>query len=176
MFFSCQEKERKEISSDSIFQLQSSWENQNGENLKLVNLQGKTLVVVMIYTSCRTACPILVKDMKQISSLIKKDKLDKVSLVLVSIDPETDTPKRLKEFSITNGMTENYWVFLRSDEKATQEFANVLSMKYKQISPVEFSHSNIISVFSPSGQLLSQEEGLGINAKKVADIVNKTTD
>lgn len=128
----------------------------------------------MIYTSCKTACPILVADMKRIERQIRPAYFDKVSLVLVSIDPETDTPERLAEFAKTGGMDAPRWVFLRSNEAATQEFANVLSMKYKKISPVDFSHSNIISVFNPDGELILQEEGTGINAEKVAGKVNET--
>ena len=73
-------------------------------------------------------------------------------------------------------MSDPQWVFLRSSEAATQEFANVLSMKYKKISPIDFSHSNIISIFNPIGELISQEEGLEINAKKVAEKVNNSVE
>ena len=93
--------------------------------------------------------------------------------MLVSIDPNTDTPERLKEFSISNKMDDEQWIFLTSNEDATKEFANVLSMKYKKISPVDFSHSNIISVFSPDGQLVSQEEG-SINVDNVVSVLTKT--
>ncbi|MBS1573555.1 MAG: SCO family protein, partial [Bacteroidetes bacterium] len=31
----------------------------------------------------------------------------------------------------------------------------------------EFSHSNIISIFNKKGEMVSQEEGAGINAEKV---------
>ena len=40
-------------------------------------------------------------------------------------------------------------------------------MKYKKISPIEFSHSNIISIFNKKGEMVSQEEGAGINDEKV---------
>ncbi|HRB18727.1 MAG TPA: SCO family protein, partial [Chitinophagales bacterium] len=148
--------------------------NQYGETLKLKELKGKTLVVVMIYTTCKSACPILVADMKMIKEKIDKNNLKDVSLVLVSIDPETDTPERLAEFSKKGKMTVTFWIFLRGNTETTQEFANVLSMKYKKISPVDFSHSNIISIFSPDGTLVSQEEGTSINTQKVADKVNET--
>ncbi len=172
---SCEDKQKhpEPLPSDSIFNLSSQWKNQYGDSLYLKDLQGKTLVVVMIYTSCKTACPILVSKMKSIESKIaKKDKRD-VSLVLVSIDPETDTPARLHEFAKTNQMSDPQWVFLTSNESSTQEFANVLSMKYKKISPIDFSHSNIISVFSPDGQLVSQEEG-AIDVDKVVLTLHET--
>lgn len=176
LFISCthQKDRNKELPSDSIFNLQSTWQNQNGDTLQLQQLRGKTLVVVMIYTSCKTACPMLVANMKKIEQKIKPRNLDKTSLVLVSIDPETDTPERLKLFSETNHMKAGHWIFLRSDEKSTQEFANVLAMKYKKISPIDFSHSNIISVFSPDGQLKTQEEGTNIETDEIAAKVNET--
>ncbi|MCZ2222820.1 MAG: hypothetical protein LC122_04230 [Chitinophagales bacterium] len=46
-------------------------------------------------------------------------------------------------------------------------------MKYKKISPIDFSHSNIISVFKPNGELVSQEEG-AIDVDNVVKIVNET--
>ncbi|MBS1758896.1 MAG: SCO family protein [Bacteroidetes bacterium] len=175
LFASCKENKKQEttLPSNSIFNLTSNWKNQNGDSLQLHNLQGKTLVVVMIYTSCKLACPILVAKMKTIESKISRKDIDKVSLVLVTIDPKTDSSARLKEFAKTNNMDAPQWVFLTSNEEATQEFANVLAMKYKKISPVDFSHSNIISVFSPNGQLVSQEEG-AIEVDNVVSTVHKT--
>lgn len=175
MAVSCKngKKQAPQLPSDSIFNLNSQWKNQNGDSLFLKNLQGKTLAVVMIYTSCKAACPILVSKMKNIESKISRKDIKNISLVLVTIDPETDTPARLKEFAKTNGMDAPQWVFLTSNEAATQEFANVLSMKYKKISPIDFSHSNIISVFNSDGELVSQEEG-NINVDNVVALLNKT--
>jgi protein SCO1/2 len=169
-------KKSAELPSDSIFNLPAVWQNQRGDSLHLADLRGKTLVVVMIYTSCRTACPLLVANMKKIEKKIKPANLEKVSLVLVSIDPETDTPERLRSFAKERGMEAPYWVFLRGDLNATQEFANVLSMKYKKISPVDFSHSNITSVFSPDGQLVAQIEGTSIDTGLIAAKVNEVAE
>ena len=166
-------KEPAPLPSDSIFNLSSKWYNQNGDSLHLKNLQGKTLAVVMIYTSCKAACPILVSKMKSIEAKIDRKNINNVNLVLVTIDPKIDTPPILKEFAKTNGMSDPQWTFLTATEAATQELANVLAMKYKQISPIDFSHSNIISVFSPDGQLVSQEEG-SIDVDKVVKTLNET--
>lgn len=163
-----------ELPSDSIFHLTSEWEDQHSNTYTLNSLRGKTLVVVMIYTSCNATCPLLVADMKRIEKEIKPSYYKNTSLVLVTIDPENDTSEKLAEFAASREMDSPHWIFLRSNEAATQEFANVLSMKYKKISPIDFSHSNIISVFNPEGTLILQEEGTGINAKKVAGLVNKT--
>ena len=66
-----------------------------------------------------------------------------------------------------------HWIFLQGTKTSVQEFANVLSVKYKQISPMDFSHSNIISVFNTDGDLIHQQEGLGVNnAETIKSITN----
>ena len=154
------------ITDLSIYNLPEKWTNQDGKDIELKQLRGKVLVMVMIYTSCKAACPRLVADMRNIEERIPKEIKDKVTFVLVSIDPEVDTPERLKEFSIENKMTGDQWVFLRSDDEKTREFSAVLAVNYKKISPIDFSHSNIISVFNAEGELTFQQEGLGVSYDK----------
>ena len=173
LIYGCYENKNNtnDLPSNSIFNLSSEWRNQNNIKLHLKDLKGKTLVVVMIYTSCQSACPILISKMKQIEQKIDRNLIKNINMVLVSIDPETDTPDHLKEFATNNNMDNPQWIFLTSNEIDTREFANVLAMKYKKISPIDFSHSNIITIFNPSGQLVTQEEGLEINSERIAEKV-----
>ncbi|MBP1223013.1 SCO family protein [Flavobacterium sp. 1355] len=157
--------EEKPVSDLSIYNLPSKWTNQNGQNLEMKDLKGKVLVMVMIYTSCKAACPRLVADMRNIESRLPDNIKPNVKLVLISIDPKTDTPKRLKDFAIANKMDGDQWEFLRSTEENTREFAAVLAVNYKKIAPLDFSHSNIISVFNAQGELKFQQEGLGVNSQ-----------
>lgn len=167
----------KPISDLSIYNLPSKWTNQNGENIEMKELKGKVLVMVMIYTSCKSACPRLVADMRDIEEHLPANIKNNVKLVLVSIDPVVDTPKRLKSFAIENKMDSEQWVFLRSTEENTREFAAVLAVNYKKIAPLEFSHSNIISVFNSEGELAYQQEGLGVSSdetiKKITEEAQK---
>ena len=153
-----------EIAEESIFNLTSKWKTQNDETIELTELKGDVLVIVMIYTTCKAACPRLVFDMKSIHEKVNNEA---VKYVLVSIDPETDTPERLKEFAIENEMDFDQWVFLQGTTDDVREFSNVLAVKYKQISPLDFSHSNIISVFDKDGVLHLQQEGLGVNNEEL---------
>ncbi|WP_218598954.1 SCO family protein [Polaribacter sp. NJDZ03] len=151
------------ISDESIFNLTSKWNTQDGKEIALKELKGKTLVMVMIYTTCKAACPRLTADMRNIEEKIPTDLKNDVAFVLVSIDPENDTPKKLKEFAKENFIDNKQWTLLQGTESGVREFANVLAVKYKQISPLDFSHSNIISVFNPEGELVHQQEGLGVD-------------
>ncbi|GGG99058.1 hypothetical protein GCM10011416_16630 [Polaribacter pacificus] len=165
-----------EISENSIFNLTSKWNTQNNKSIRLKELQGKTLVMVMIYTTCKAACPRLVADMRNIAKEIPEKLTSKVQYVFVSIDPKNDTPQRLKEFAKENYMDEENYTFLQGTVDGVREFANVLSVKYKEISPLDFSHSNIITVFNPQGELVHQQEGLGVDNKEtVAQILASAT-
>lgn len=152
------------VSDLSLFNLKSEWTDQNGKQLELEDLRGDVLVMVMIYTSCKAACPRLVADMRNIEKQLSEQAKKHVKMVFVSIDPETDTPERLKVFAEENLMDQPPWVFLRSSEENTREFAAVVAVSYKEISPIDFSHSNIISVFDHNGELVFQQEGLGVNS------------
>lgn len=162
------------ISDESIFNLTSDWNTEEGEKMKLEELKGKVLVMVMIYTTCKAACPRLVADMHSIAQQVPKKYQDEIQYVLVSIDPVNDTPGKLKSFALRNKMDTDEWTFLQGNENTVQEFANVLSVKYKEISPEDFSHSNIISVFNRQGELIHQQEGLGVDNKETIEKIIAT--
>lgn len=164
-----------EISDESIFNLTSQWYTEEGKEIQLEDLKGKALVMVMIYTTCKAACPRLVADMRNIEAKIPKENINSLQFVLVSIDPKTDTPERLKAFAKENFMDDNHWTFLQGTESSVREFANVLAVKYKQISPIDFSHSNIISVFNSDGELIHQQEGLGVDNKETIKAILELT-
>lgn len=166
-------KENENLDPNSIFNLNSKWEQADGTKIKLEDLKGKVLTMVMIYTSCKTACPKLTIDMKNIAQKVGHKDSDDLRYVLISIDPEHDTPERMREFLRTYQLDSKQWVFLRSSEANTRELANVLAMKYKQISPMDFSHSNIISVYSKEGLLVHQKEGISIDIDKTVEAVKK---
>jgi len=168
-----EKSKEKTISDLSIYNLPSEWTNQEGKTIKMEDLKGKVLVMVMIYTSCKSACPRLVADMRNIESHLPKNIKGNVKLVLVSIDPAVDTPKRLKSFAVENQMSGKQWIFLRSTEENTREFAAVLAVNYKKIAPLEFSHSNIISVFNAEGELAYQQEGLGVNSDETIEKITE---
>lgn len=160
-----------ELPELSIYNLPSAWTNQNNEEIQLEDLRGDIIVTVMIYTTCKASCPRLVADVRRVYDEVSEKTNKQVKYVFVSIDPETDTPERLKEFAIENEMDNDQWMFLRGSEEDTREFAAVLSVGYKKISPMDYSHSNIISVFDQNGVLQFHKEGLDQNVDQVVGAI-----
>lgn len=163
----------EDLSDLSVYNLPSKWNDQNGNEIVLEDLKGNLVVVAMIYTECQAACPRLVADMRHIEKTIDTKNKDKIKFLLVSIDPETDTPEKMKQFAIDNEMDGDQWLFLASNEEDTREFAATLAVNYKRISPIDFSHSNIISLFNDKGELVYQQEGLGIDYTPTIQAIEK---
>lgn len=155
----------------SVYNLETDWQNQDGKTLKLEDLQGKIQLVSMVYTSCGYACPRLVADMKRIENGLANYKREDIGIILVTMDPERDTPERLKEFADVNNLAPDRWTLLTSKPDDIQELAVLLNMKYKKELNGEISHSNIISVLNARGEIIHQQEGLGENPEPTIEAI-----
>lgn len=75
--------------------------NQDGEPMRFYSdlLQDKTVVINAFFTSCPAVCPILSQKLLAIQQRLG-DRMGKdLHLISISVDPETDTPQRLKAYS-----------------------------------------------------------------------------
>ena len=168
-----EESTENEVLETSIFNLSSKWNTKDNRSIELKDLKGDVLIVTMIYTSCKAACPRLVADMRSINEKVNNPA---IKYVLVSIDPETDTPDRFNEFAKENGIDNDQWIFLQGTLDDVRELSNVLAVKYKKISPIDFSHSNIISVFDKDGVMYYQQEGLGVVNQEIITKIKSLVD
>ena len=89
---------------------QFNLQNQLGDSFSERDLQGRVLVVDFIFTSCPDVCPLLTE---QLGALRKKIPAKApVSYVSFSVDPEHDTPERLRSFAAAHGANVEHWWFL----------------------------------------------------------------
>ena len=75
--------------------------NQDGQEMRLYSdlMQGKTVVINAMFTSCTGACPVMSGTMEKIQSHLG-DRVGKdVHLISISVDPVNDTPAKLKEYA-----------------------------------------------------------------------------
>ena len=75
--------------------------NQDGEEMRLYSdlLHGKTVVINPFFTSCTGVCPVLTQKVAAIQRRLA-DRLGKdLQLISISVDPETDTPDKLKAYA-----------------------------------------------------------------------------
>jgi len=63
------------------------------------DLKGKTVVVNAFFTSCTSVCPPMNRNMEKIQEVFGDRVGRDVFLVSITVDPEVDTPTRLKEYA-----------------------------------------------------------------------------
>jgi protein SCO1/2 len=75
--------------------------NQDGQEMRLYTdlLQGKTVIINVMFTACTGACPVMSATVEKIQTHLG-DRVGKdVRLISISVDPVHDTPARLKEYA-----------------------------------------------------------------------------
>ncbi len=73
----------------------------------------KTIMMNFIFTSCSSICPIMSGIFSQVSAKLENSKED-LLMVSVSIDPEHDSPKKLRQYAEKFNAGSN-WIFLTGD-------------------------------------------------------------
>jgi protein SCO1/2 len=75
--------------------------NQDGKKVRFYSdvLKGKTVVVNAFFTSCTSVCPPMNRNMEKIQQALGDRVGRDVFLVSLTVDPEVDTPARLKEYA-----------------------------------------------------------------------------
>jgi protein SCO1 len=141
----------------SIYHLDASWTTQDEDIIQLADFRGQPAVVALIYAHCAYACPRLVHDMKVVAAEMGKPN---VRYVLVTLDPERDTPAQLRTLKDGFGLDDR-WTLLRGDSRDIRRLAALLGVQYRTEADGEISHSNLISVLDRGGELAHQQVGLG---------------
>lgn len=152
-------KAKPAMSGASIFQLGSVWKNQRGESVNLSTLKGKPRLVVMLFTRCETACPLLVEDLKDITKEVDEKRAGKMDVSIFSLDSFRETPESLMAFSIKRKLPAN-WELHTSNADAVAELAAALGVRYKRLPNGDFIHSNVIYLLNSEGEILAQKEGI----------------
>ena len=69
----------------------------NGNTVRMTDFEGRVVVVYFGYTFCPDVCPATLSKLADTMEILG-DKADEVQVVMVSIDPERDTPELLEEY------------------------------------------------------------------------------
>jgi len=149
------------LTDKSLFQTESKWTTDTGKQITLAELKGRPQVIVMFFTSCQYACPIIVNDMKRVEAALGPKMRPHVGFTLVTFDTRRDTPQVLSDYRATQNLSAKTWTLLRGKSDDVLELAALLGVKYKEDASGQFAHSNIITVLNAQGEIVHQQVGLG---------------
>jgi len=87
---------------------------QEGKQVRFYSdmLDNRTVVINVMYTSCKGACPMMTQMLSHVSKEIGARFGDDIHFVSISNDPERDTPAALAEFAQKQGVNLDGWTFL----------------------------------------------------------------
>jgi protein SCO1 len=85
--------------------------DQHGRRFGLADLKGKIWVADFVFTSCPTVCPKLTKRMTEVQNR-GKNLGDAFHLVTFTVDPENDTPDKLRAYAESFHVNQRRWSFL----------------------------------------------------------------
>ena len=142
----------------------------NGQVFELARLEGKPLVVSMIYTSCHHVCPMITRSLGD-SVAIARDALgdDAFSVVSVGFDWKVDTPERMRQFAVQQGVDDvSGWYFLSSDPGTVEALAEDLGFIY-YASAKGFDHLAQTTIVDRDGQVYRQIYGADIGTQALVE-------
>jgi protein SCO1/2 len=139
--------------------------DQNGQPFNIEMLKGKPFVVGFLFTSCMTLCPKLVAAMKRLDEELVADGQD-VHFVAISVDPETDTPARLKTYAEKQGLDLRRWTLLTGNPKDVREA--VVGALMSPMGEKEVSADGLLEI-AHGGQLLLIDGDRGLRGIYLTD-------
>ncbi|WP_110951747.1 SCO family protein [Pseudomonas bohemica] len=127
--------------------------DQDGQPVSLDAFKDKWTLLFFGYTFCPDICPTTLAQLRQIKSELPKDAVDKLRVVLVSVDPNRDTPQQLKTYL---GYFDKQFVGLTAPVETIQKLANALSIPFipADTSKPNYTvdHSGNLALLGPDGR------------------------
>lgn len=131
----------------------------SGEILDLQALQGRPLVISMIFTSCGHVCPMLTQHLGNVVE-IAREALgeDAFTVATIGFDTINDTPQRMARFAADSGVDDRDWYFLSGEPRTIHALSSELGFSYFAL-PKGFDHITQTTVVDAEGRIYRQVYG-----------------
>jgi protein SCO1/2 len=154
---------RAESTEPSLYELGLTLRDATGQRIGLDAARGKPVLLTMFYASCNVACPALIEDVRRALAEMPAD----VQVMLVSFDPDRDTPAALAALATARGL-DTRWTLAAADAADARELAAAFGYRYRKLENGEFFHGSTIVLLDEAGRPLAKTEGFGQHAALVA--------
>lgn len=145
---------------DSIYHLSGVFKDQTGTDVRLDVERGHPVLMSMFYASCTDTCPLLIAELHRIEVSLPPGLRGDVRIVLVSVDPQRDTPAALQKLADRHRVDQARWRFLTGPDAAVREVAAVLGVRFRRLSTGVINHSSVIAVLDRDGAIDTRIEGI----------------
>ena len=130
--------------------------DQNNQTFNSESLKGNWTILFFGYTNCPDVCPTTIYKLAEVKNDVNQNLPSKnFNTVLVTLDPDRDTPERLDEYI---GYFDENMLGVTGTYKNIQSFSSNLSVFYQRINKdggYDFNHTASIFVFNQDGSLFA---------------------
>jgi protein SCO1/2 len=147
--------------SGSLYQLDVKLTDQASRAQKFDLYRGQVTLVTMFYGSCPMACPLLIDSLRAIENALTPRERARLRVLMVSVDPERDTPEALAALAKQRRIDTQRWSLARAEAKDVRMLAAALNVQYRQLPNGEYNHTSVITLLSRDGDVLRQTSVLG---------------
>ena len=130
--------------------------DQNNQTFNSESLKGNWTILFFGYTNCPDVCPTTIYKLAEVKNDVNQNLPSKnFNTVLVTLDPDRDTPERLDEYI---GYFDESMLGVTGTNKNIQSFSSNLSVFYQRINKdggYDFNHTASIFVFNQDGSLFA---------------------
>ena len=148
------------VPGESLYQLTLPLTIQDGKTVPFDSLRGRPMLVTLFYTSCDGVCPMLAFTMRRVVAALPTEQRTRVRALMVSFDPERDSPEALQAFAKLHQLDSSQWLLARANEGDVRELAAVLGVRYRPLPGGVFSHSAVITLLDADGVVRARTENL----------------
>lgn len=141
--------------TDSLYRIEAPLTDQDGRAARLDLHSGRATLVAMFYGSCPHVCPMLVSSMQRMESGLDAPARARLRVLMLSLDPERDTPDRLREVAQRHRADLARWTFARTPDADVRRIAAALGVQYRRLPDGEISHSTIVTLLDAEGRLVA---------------------
>jgi len=113
----------------SFYELPNTFTNDQGRVLRLSEWNGKPMIITMEYSNCRFMCTTTFSQLKELQAAADKKNIP-IDFVIISLDPDHDTPESWRQYRKTKEIERNNWHLLTGSRATTKEIAALLGIKY----------------------------------------------
>ncbi len=146
---------------ESLYHLDAELLDQSGAQHGLDVYRGHPVLVTMFYASCPATCPLIVDTLRATERELTTRQRADLRVLMISVDPQRDTPAALRELAETRRIDTQRWTLARADAATVRKIAALLNVQYRQLPGGEFSHSTMIALLSPRGEIEASSSTLG---------------
>lgn len=128
--------------------------DQNGKEISLETLRGKVVLLTGVYATCSTACPEILRTMKNVIEEVPEEVRHKLVAVAVSLDPENDNTTMMQAVATAYQFPQPGFHYINGDAETVRAILHRLgfsAVRNQETGAID--HANLFILFDVDGYI-----------------------